>query len=330
MLLLTGATGLLGLYLIDELLAQGHDLRVLVRNAEGRDLPWRHLVEVVDGDLLDILTLEQAVRGVEAVVHAGAMVSFDRRDREALLQINVQGTANVVDACLSAGVPRLLHVSSVAAIGQPTEGQVATEATPWQPGQTVSTYARSKRKAELEVYRGIAEGLTAQIVNPGLMIGPRGDWGQSSLRLFAAAAQGLRFYQQGHTALVGAQDAARAIALLLHQDLPNGERYLLVTDTWPGQHMLSAFAESVGQRAPRIAIPPWLSLSAAWLVEQTANLLGLRPLLSVEAIRSGLSDDRYDGSKITRLGFQYTPLEQVIAETAQGYQQAHAPAKNHL
>jgi dihydroflavonol-4-reductase len=319
MILLTGATGLLGHYLIDELLATGHELRVLVRNAEQRALPWRHLVEVIDGDLLDVVALAQAMTGIQTVIHAAAIVSFDRRDRAQLMKINVEGTANVVDVCLSAGVERLIHVSSVATIGQPADGNLATEQTPWQAGQAVSAYARSKRRAEREVYRGIAEGLHAQIINPGLMLGPRGDWQQSSLRLFATAANGLRFYQRGATALVGAQDVARAVGLLLGQHLPDGERYLLVADTWSTQRMLRAFAESVGQKPPSIRIPAWLSISAAWLIERVATLLGRRPPLSVEAIRSGLAQDRYDGSKITQLGFTYTPLEQVIAETAQGY-----------
>jgi nucleoside-diphosphate-sugar epimerase len=323
MILLTGATGLLGPYLIDELLAEGHDLRVLVRGASQRELPWRHLVEVIEGDLLDVVALGEATAGVQVVVHAAAMVSFDRRDRDQLMQTNVTGTANLVDACLEAGVGRLIHVSSVAAIGQPTDGEQATEKTPWQADQAVSAYARSKRRAELEVYRGIAEGLPAQIINPGLMLGPRGDWSQSSLRLFATAAQGLRFYQRGHTAMVGAQDVARCVALMLGQALPEGERYLLVTDTWSGQRMLSAFAAAVGQRPPTIGIPGWLSLSAAWVVETVATVLGRRPALSVEAIRSGLSNDRYDGRKATTLGFAYTPLEDVIAETARGYLAAH-------
>lgn len=319
MILLTGATGLLGHYLIDELLATGHELRVLVRNPEQRELPWRHLVEVIDGDLLDVVALEQATAGIQTVIHSAAMVSFDRRDRAQLMKVNVEGTANVVDACLAAGVERLIHVSSVAAIGQPTDGNPATEQTPWQAGQAVSAYARSKRRAELEVYRGIAEGLHAQIINPGLMLGPRGDWQQSSLRLFTSVARGLRFYQAGATALVGAQDVARAVCLLLEQDLPNGERYLLVADTWSTLRMLTAFAESVGQKPPSFRIPAWLSISVAWLVERVATLLGYRPPLSVEAIRSGLSQDRYEGSKITQLGFAYTPLAQVIAETAEGY-----------
>lgn len=321
MILLTGATGLLGQYLIDELLSHGHELRVLVRNAELRDLSWRDLVEVVDGDLLDVVVLEEALRGIQTVIHSAAVVSFDRRDRDRLMQINVEGTANIVNACLESGVERLIHVSSVAAIGKPKEGEVATEKTPWQPGQTVSAYALSKRKAELEVYRGIAEGLTAEIINPGLMIGPKGDWSQSSLRLFTTAAKGLRFYQKGTTALVGAQDVARFVHLLLARPAQTGERYLLVADTWEGKHMLTEFARSVGQRPPSIGIPGWLSISAAWVVELFANLLGRRPPLSVEAVRSGLAHDIYDGRKATEIGFAYTPMEEVVKDTAKGYMQ---------
>ena len=121
MILITGATGFLGQHLVDEFLASGYEVRVLVRNAAERNLPWGKLVEVIDGDILDVLSLGKAVNGVDAVVHSAAMVSFWPKKREELMKVNVEGTANVVNACLDEGVPQLVHVSSIAAIGNSTD-----------------------------------------------------------------------------------------------------------------------------------------------------------------------------------------------------------------
>ncbi|MEO1451737.1 MAG: NAD-dependent epimerase/dehydratase family protein, partial [Bacteroidota bacterium] len=167
MILLTGATGFLGQYMIDALLASGYEVRVLVRDAEQRTLPsWSKLVEVVSGDILDTLVVRKALEGVETVIHGAAMVSFAKRDRDKLMQINVEGTANLIDACLEVGQPRFIQVSSIATIGRTQDDSLADEETPWLQSQAQSDYALSKYKAEREVYRGIAEGLTAVMVNP--------------------------------------------------------------------------------------------------------------------------------------------------------------------
>jgi len=317
MILLTGATGLLGSYLVDTLLARGHALRVLLRDAAHRSRPWLDRVEVVDGDLLDTQALAQAVQGVDAVVHAAALVSFHRQDRDRLMQVNGEGTAHLVNACLAAGGPRLVHISSVAALGPASEGQATTEETPWQPSPHLSGYARSKRRAELEVYRGIAEGLSAVILNPGVILGAAPDWSLSSAQLFARVAEGLRFYLAGQTALVAAQDVAEACALLLQQPAwKPGERYLLVADNWPTQRLLCSMAESLGKQGPTQRLPGWWALVAARLAER---MMGRKSPLTLEAVRGGLSLQTYDGTKINSLGLRYTPPQAVIEEMARAW-----------
>lgn len=323
MILLTGATGLLGHYLTEALLAAGHPLRLLVRNPEqSPQLRASGRVEVAEGHILDSLALEQALSGVSAVVHAAGLVSFHRQDRSRVMQVNAGGTARMVDACLMAGVPRFIHLSSVSAIGPALKGQPATEQTAWQEGKVESTYARSKRRAELEVYRGIAEGLEAAILNPSVVLGYAGDWERSSARLFATAARGLRVYLDGYTSLVAAEDVAAAVVALLATDpFPSGERYVLAAASWPTQQVLSrmaAAAAAAGGAGPTTRLPGWLALTAAWLSER---LLGRRSALTVEAIRAGLSTQTYDGSKATQLGLAYTPPEEAIARLAKLWQQ---------
>ncbi len=320
MILLTGATGLLGHYLVEELKKRGEPLRALVRDASARGISFGEGVEVIEGDVLDVLALEKAMQGVTRVIHAAGLVSFHRQDRSRLMQVNGEGTYNVVNACLDAEVERLVHVSSVAAIGMELEGKVATEASPWQASQNQSNYARSKRRAELEVYRGIAEGLSACMVNPGVILGYAGNWDQSSAELFATAAKGIRFYIDGMTSLVGGEDVAQAIRLLLENDAPDGERYILVAENWSTHQLFGKITQLVGKRPPSIKVPGWAIKSLAWLAER---MVGKRSPLAVEAIEGGLSTQRYDGSKIEALGLVYTPIEEVLSDLTQKWEETH-------
>ena len=184
MRLVTGATGIVGSHVVLALCRAGHTVRALVRAGSDRRFVERLLgrepdgtallarVRWCEGDVLDPVSLAAAMDGVRQVVHCAALVSFDPRDDEALLEVNVTGTAHVVNAALEAGVERLCHVSSIAALGTATDGAPVTEDTPWVEDEERSVYAVSKYAAELEVHRGVAEGLDAVLVNPSLIIGP--------------------------------------------------------------------------------------------------------------------------------------------------------------
>jgi dihydroflavonol-4-reductase len=322
MILLTGATGFLGRYLIEELLAGQHEVRALVRQPARRKLPWASLVEVIEGDVLDTLSLERACEGVSAVVHAAAMVSFDKRDRDQVMNINARGTANVVDACLEMGVPRLVQVSSIAAVGRAKAGKIIDEETPWNPKQARSTYAKSKRQAEMEVHRGVAEGLEACMLNPAVILGGGNNWDAGPPRLFKTVAKGLKAYNPGVNGFVGAADVAKACRLLLESDLSQGERFILSAENLSYRELFFTIAQALEVPPPRIGLPAWLVVAAGWLAERWASLSGQAPFLTVETARSGITDFRYDGSKITQLGLQYTPIEEVIAQTAREFRAA--------
>ncbi|WNJ18900.1 NAD-dependent epimerase/dehydratase family protein [Pontibacter sp. G13] len=324
MILLTGATGFLGRFIVDDLLASGFEVRLLIRNAANRMLPWGDLVEVVDGDVNDPLALEQAMEGVEAVIHAAAMVSFRKADQQQMMHVNVQGTAEVVNACIEVGVPKLVHVSSIAAVGRTTDGSLINEQTPMQNGQASSNYATSKILAEREIQRGVAEGLNAVMVNPGLILGPSDRWDQGTPKIFGTVAKGLAFYQSGENGLVGAVDVAKACRVLLHADVQPGSRYLLVGENWGYFKMLSTIAQKLGKKAPKYKIPRGVAITAGWLAETWAGLTGGDPIFTVENMRSGTHHYRYDGSKIEALGFEYVPMEQIIEDTAQKFLSQHS------
>ncbi|MEO0898472.1 MAG: SDR family NAD(P)-dependent oxidoreductase [Bacteroidota bacterium] len=322
MILLTGATGFLGQHLLQELLTAGYEVRTLVRNEKNRNLPWRKMVDVVEGDVLDLLALDKALEGVDTVVHAAAFVSFWKKKKEQVMKVNVEGTANLVNLCLEKGVGRILHVSSIAAIGRNKKG-INTEETPWNREDSVSTYSISKREAEYEIYRGIGEGLQAQIINPGLILGPTDNWENGTGQIFSTVYKGLKVYKGGSDGMVGVKDVARSCSFLLGKDVPNGERYILVGENWAYHDLLKEIAIALGKNPPSMKIPAWVANTGGLLNEWLSAMTGKEPGITLEAMRSSNAEDSYDGSKITRLGFEYTPIKDVIKETAEAFLQKH-------
>jgi len=321
MILLTGATGFLGRHMVDELLSQGYEVRLLVREAGHRTLPWEAIADIVEGDILDIESLYHAMEGVEYVVHAAACVSFWKKRHPQMMQVNVTGTANVVNACLGVGVKKLIHVSSTSALGKKSEKDLITEETAWTVSKKNSQYAVSKYKAELEVYRGIAEGLHAVIINPGVVIGPTNDWNRNTGKIFTLIHRGLRFYNRGASGFVGVKDVARAVALLLTEDVPNGSKYLLISENLTQKAILEQIAHALGQKPPAFALPHALSMRVAYVSQLLSTITGREPIITPESIRSSLQRASYDGSKITSLGLAYAPMKKVIEETAQAFLQ---------
>lgn len=324
MILVTGGTGFLGKHIVRELLNEGHEIRLLVRNLKNRQLPdWEPMVEVVEGDILDILSLEKAMEGVDQVVHAAALVSFWRKEYAKLMKINVEGTSNVVDACLSANIRQLVHVSSIAAIGTTKDGSDITEQTAWTPGKRNSGYSKSKYRAELEVYRGVAEGLQAVMVNPSVILGSDNQWQNGTPKMFSIVAKGLRFYNPGSNGFVAAQDVAKTIAMLLKNEVEAGSRFLLSAENLSFKQLFSWIAEGLGTRAPSRKLPEWPTLLVGRLSEVLSRITGKPPIISLESMRSAMLSRRYDGSKVKQLGLEYQSIQEVIGQVSEDYLKAH-------
>lgn len=327
MILITGATGFLGNYLVNEYLSEGYEVRVLMRNPEQRSFPWKDMVDIAEGDILDVMALDKAMSGVEYVVHAAAMVSFWRKQRDQLMKTNVEGTANVVNLCLEHKIAKLVHVSSIATMGLTSDGTLITEDTPWKSEFISSNYAKSKRKAEMEIHRGIAEGLNAVMVNPGVILGA-GDWTKGTAKMFSVVNRGLRFYPDGGSGMVAAKDVAKACRLVMENDTENGERYLLVGENMTFGEIFTEIAISLGKTPPRWKLPGWLSLAAGRASEAISRLSGTEPIVSLESMRSSLKRRRFDGSKIRGLGLEYTPIREVVIEAGGKFNEE--VSKNHI
>ena len=325
--LVTGGTGIVGAHVIDALLAQGRPVRALLRKGSDPSIIRRILrfyhadgearfnrIHWVEGDLFDLDALREAMQGVEHVYHCAALVSFDPRDIRQLQEVNVRGTAHVVDAALETGVKRLCHVSSTAAIGTPPPGRAADETLPFVQDKHSSGYAISKAQAEMEVHRGIAEGLEAVMVNPCVVFGP-GMAGRSSMTMIERVRNGTRFFPVGSNAVVDARDVATAMARLITEGA-TGERYLLIGENLPYRKLFTLIAQSADKPGPSIKLPKW-TLEAGWRVEVLRTVFGGRPLVTRNTARTGSRQRSYDGSKAGRiLGMRFRTAEEAVANVA--------------
>ncbi|MCX8112001.1 MAG: NAD-dependent epimerase/dehydratase family protein [Bacteroidia bacterium] len=328
---ITGATGFVGYTLLQEWARRGRPvpLRLLVRNPQHPVLtPYLGQVEIVQGTLSDPQTLIQGCRGADAVIHAAAAISFSPRSRAWMHKTNVEGTRYLVNAALEAGVPRFVYVSSIAALGRPAslEGPI-TEETLWQESPYNTFYGYTKYLGEKEVWRGGEEGLAVQVFNPGIILGPYIDWHKGSPAFFRMVQNGLIAYPVGTNGFVGVKDVVQALFMGLEK-YPHGwgERYILVAENWKYKRLFTEIARALKKSPPRFPIPKLLAVGVGLSMEYVGKWFGLPAAVTRETARTSSSDFLYDGTKITRTypDFSYTPLTEVIQETAKMFVSSYA------
>jgi dihydroflavonol-4-reductase len=322
MILVTGGTGFLGAYIIKELVDRKFQVRAIRRR---KYLPAFIASEIlekvdwVDGDVLDLVGLDEAMEGVDTIIHCAAKVSFNEQDRNQMFRINIEGTANVVNVAIEKSIRRFIHVSSVAALGRKTNGAIVTEEKKWEDDKVNTNYAISKYQAEMEVWRAMGEGLQAVIVNPSTVLG-YGDWNSSSCAIFKTVYAEFPWYTSGVNGFVDVEDVARAIALLAEKNI-TGERFILNADNWSFQQLLTTIADGFGKRRPMRHATPVLG-NIAWRVEKVRKMFSRKlPLLTRESARVAQSKTFFDNGKILRTlpGFSFTPLQQTISKACRSY-----------
>ncbi len=323
MILVTGGTGLLGAHLLLELTQHGNHVRALRRVGSSLHVVdsvfatstgnsgLLSMIEWVEGDILDIESLLHAMSDIEQVYHCAALVSFAAEDRQRLLQINVEGTSNMVNAAINAGVRHFVYVSSIATLGNTLNGDPISEGSPWESHPKGSAYSISKHSAEREVWRGMAEGLRAVIVNPSVILGP-GDWSKGSSELFTAVWNGLKYTTTGVNGYVDVRDVARAMVSLANAGITN-ERFVINGANVSYKELFDAIAQSIGKPAPTTMVTP-LAGELAWrLFAIKSKLSGKKPLITKETARSAQKRYSYSSQKlIQRIGFNFTPFKETI------------------
>lgn len=319
-ILVTGGTGCVGSNLAEELVRRGYDVRILRRvDSDLRaleDIPVTHHL----GDIRDRDSLVRAMEGCDTVFHTAGLVSF-RRDLAALQhEINVLGTRNVVEACLVSGVTRLVHTSSVAAIGYASDREPATEETPYNWG-TRSGYRYTKFLAEQEIRNGIVRGLDAVIVNPAVIIGERDIRFHGGQILRDVRKGRVPFYIKGGMNVVYVGDVVRGeIQAALAGSV--GERYILAGENLTHKEVFEKTAKVVGGRAPFAELPlPLLHLGAK-AIERVSALLHIEPLITPDLVAGAGRHNWFSCEKAKRaLGYQTTPFERAVEATYAWYVQ---------
>lgn len=315
-ILVTGASGLLGASLIAELLDKGYrNVRAIRRSDSRMDLlkPLEDKIEWCHADILDVADLDEAMEGIELVFHCAALVSFDPRKKKQLMLVNVEGTANVVNSALAAGVKKLIHVSSIAALGRNKHNKLIDEQTAWEKSKWNSDYGLSKYLAEREVWRGMGEGMQVAMVNPSMILGA-GRWSEGTGSFFSMIWQGFPFYPSGSTGFVDAGDVAAFMVQLMEEDQAFGKKYILSSENLDYFSFFSAIAAGLGKQAPRVRVNAVFRLLAG-LWSYPARWFSRRELmLTPQTLRQSAVDSVYDNTlSKTLTGFSYTPVSETIA-----------------
>lgn len=322
MVLVTGGTGFLGSYIIQHLVEKGYAVRAIRRsNKIPHWIPKEIFdkVEWVEGDVLDVVALQEAMEGVDTVIHSAAIVSFVKKHRKEMYQVNVEGTANVVNMALEKNVKRLVHISSVAAIGRTVGGGHVNEEKKWEESKANTHYGKSKFKAELHVWRGIGEGLEAVILNPSTILG-YGDWNSGSCSIFRNVYEEFKWYSPGINGFVDVTDVAKVTIALMESSVSE-QRFIVNGDTWSFKKLQDAIADGFGKKRPNRKTTPLL-MAVAWRMEKIkAMFTGKDPLLTKESARVAQSQTWFENDKILRIlpGFSFTPLDQTIKKACEKY-----------
>ncbi len=320
MILVTGGAGLLGKELINQLLAQDMPVRAIYNKSALTNLPNNNL-EQVQCNILDVTGLEEAMKGVEKVYHCAAIVTFDPKRRTELFKINIEGTANIVNAALDAGVKKMVHVSSVAALGRIRENELINESMNWSEETSNSKYGQSKYLAELEVWRGIGEGLDAVMVNPSMILGA-GDWNNSSSRVFKSVYEEFPWYSDGTTGFVDVRDVAKAMIQLMESDI-SGERFIVSAEDRSFADVFNLMAKAFGKKPPHKKVTRTLA-KIVWRLEAIkSRFTGKEPLVTKETAATALAKVHFDNSKLKKWlpDFRYHSIEETITDTCAVLQQ---------
>ncbi|NVJ87156.1 MAG: NAD-dependent epimerase/dehydratase family protein [Algoriphagus sp.] len=307
-ILITGITGLFGSYLAGEFAPLGKIFGMRRAGSSTRLLDQAGIdVTYVEADLHDQTKLETALENMDLVIHAAGMVSFSPSDSDQLYQTNVIGTRNLVNTMLEKGVKRLIHVSSVAAIGRSTELTTINEKFKWTESPLHTDYARSKYEGELEVWRGEQEGLEVLVVNPSIILGKIADE-RSSTSIYNYVLEGKTYYPKGDVNYIDARDAAKVTRLLFEKGIW-GERFILNAASISYKEFFKQMAQAFDKKAPQKPVTPLLLNLAVWYAGFSRWIGTSNIPLNRSTARISQMAVHFDNSKVQKiLDYEFRPL----------------------
>jgi nucleoside-diphosphate-sugar epimerase len=322
----TGGTGMTGAHLLLKLVEKGYEVKALKRRTSNTKFAQKIFnyhskkgdeyyskIEWIDGDLLDFDILNDSIKNVDHVYHTAAWVSFKPKDKQKMIINNVQGTANIVNACLENSTEKLCHCSSVASLGETGDGSELNEETEKTDYDNVSGYAVSKHRSEMEAWRGVAEGLKTVIVNPSVIMGA-GNWDQGSPRMIKAMWEGLKYYTNGQNGFIDVRDDVNLMILLTESEI-SGERFILTGENHPFRTIFNMIADNLGVERPS-KYANTLMLNTLKTVDKIRYYVsGKEPRLTKHTLRSSQIIHTCSNQKVKKyINYDFTPLDQTIKD----------------
>jgi dihydroflavonol-4-reductase len=335
MVFVTGGTGLVGSHLLLKLTQDNISVRALYRTEEKLEQVKKIFgyytedpfslfdrIDWIQGDILDIPSLEAAFQQVTQVYHCAAYISFNPANFKLLERINREGTANIVNMCIAKNVRKLCHVSTIGTIGRTVTDERADEETEWSR-QHANPYAITKYLAEMEVWRGAEEQVKVVIVNPGVILGP-GFWKSGSGTFFKTAAKGYSYYPPGGSGFVSVTDVIHCMVKLMNSDI-HGERFILVAKNLTYKELLGKIAQSLGEKSPQKSLKIW-QLQIGRFVDVLRNLLtGKERTITKSTIYGLQHPTNFNNAKIKKfLEFDFESLDGQIEFSSRLFTSEHA------
>ncbi len=326
MVVVTGGTGLVGSHLLLDLVKKNQKIIAIKRS----DKNLKNVINLFSffypneykkmfdkiiwkkGDILDYDFLQNITKNAKKIFHCAALISFDSSKKKMMKKVNVEGTKNIVDVALENKIEKLCYVSSITVMGEEEKNTYITEETE-RTNEKNYYYSQTKFEAELEVWRAIAEGLNAVIVNPSIIFGI-GDFKNGSLTFFNTVYNGLPFYTSGKTAFVDVKDLVKIMIELMESDISN-ERFIVSENNYFYKEILEKIAKHLNKRAPKILANSFL-LSIFWRLEfLRSKLFFAEPKITKETAILSQKISIYSNEKIkNRLNFSFKNMDKTIKE----------------
>ncbi len=330
MILVTGGTGLVGAHILYQLCRTETEVIAIKRAssdlhfveslfefyAGGEATKLLNKVQWREADITDIDDMLEVTKEVEIVYHAAAVVSFNPRDRQKMIESNIEGTANLVNACQNNGVQKIGYISSVAALGPSKTSAPLDEDCHWEISTENSAYAISKYGAEREVWRISEEGVQVVMVNPSIILGP-GNWNNSSTSIFKTVYNGLKYYTEGTTGFVDVRDVSEIMIKLVNSDI-HSERFVVSAENLIWRDVFTNIANQLRVKPPSVKVRKFKAELAWRLMKVISWFTGNPPKVTKDAARSSLRNRRFSSKKcIETLGVEFRSIDQSIADTVE-------------
>ncbi|MBK5209582.1 MAG: SDR family oxidoreductase [Flavobacteriaceae bacterium] len=331
MILVTGGTGLVGSHLLYQLSLENDAIKAIHRKnsdllavknvfryfSDAYEILFQK-IEWIEADITDIISLEEAFKNVTEVYHCAAMVSFNSKDYQAMCEINIKGTSNIVNFCIANLIKKLCFVSSIATIEKSIGNKFMSEADEWNIGKVSYGYAMTKYGAEMEVWRASQEGVPVVIVNPGVILGA-GFWHQGSGAIFSKIYKGFPFYTEGITGFVSVNDVVRVMILLMKGDIVN-ERSILVAENISFKEVFYQIAQNFKKKPPSIKVTKLMS-SFGWRIEKLKSIFTNNPpTLTKHAAKSIREKRYYSSEKIQKeINFKFESISETLKSVCELY-----------